>query len=63
MIGPASRILARYLAGGLVFIGFLLPEDAQIFATDPDIILIIGGVLTFVVEAAYGYAKKKGWNL
>ena len=62
MIGPLSRILARYLAGGLVFLGLLLPEEANTIATDPDIILVVGGVLAFLAETAYSFAKKKGWK-
>lgn len=62
MLGPISRILARYLAASLVTIGLFLPEEANAIATDPDVILAIGGILAFIVEAAYSYAKKKGWK-
>lgn len=61
MIGPFSRIIARYLAGMLVSFGLLLPEDARVFGTDPDFILLVGGGLSFGVEVAYRVAKKRGW--
>lgn len=62
MIGPISRILIRYLVGALVMFGVLLPDDAQHWIADPDVYLIVSGILAFSTEFAYGYAKKKGWT-
>ena len=61
MIGPLSRIAARWVAGGLVMSGLLLPADAQIIATDPDVIAIIGLAIGAITEFAYAQAKKRGW--
>lgn len=61
MIGPLSRIAARWVAGGLVFTGLLLPADAQIIATDPDVIAVIGFAIGSIAEFGYALAKKRGW--
>lgn len=63
MIGPLSRIVARWLAGGLVFLGIFLPEDALAFSTDPDILLLVGMGIGTLTEFLYAQAKKRGWNL
>lgn len=63
MIGPASRIIARYLASLLVTAGYLLPEEARVLAMDPDVLMIIGMILGGGTEMAYGFARKKGWKL
>lgn len=63
MIGPASRIIARWIAGGLVALGIFLPEDARAFTTDPDTLLLIGGAIGITTEWLYKQAKKRGWNL
>jgi len=58
MIGPLSRIIARYIAGSLVTYGFLTaPEAAQI---NPDLVLIVGAILGGAVEFAYWLAKRWG---
>ena len=62
MIGPLSRIIARWLSGGLVALGVFLPEDAQIFVSDPDVLLLIGGALGAFTEFMYAQAKKRGWT-
>jgi len=60
MIGPLSRIIARYIAGALVTYGFFTaPEAAQI---NPDLVLIVGAILGGAVEMAYTYARRSGWR-
>lgn len=60
MIGPFSRIIARYIAGALVTYGFFTaPEAAQL---NPDIVFIVGMVLGGIVEMAYVFAKRVGWT-
>ena len=59
MIGPFSRIIARYLASAMVTYGLLAEPD--VIAMNPDVIMIIGLVLGGAVEMAYATAKKAGW--
>ena len=59
MIGPLSRIIARYIAGALVTYGFFTAQDAAVI--NPDLEFIIGMVLGGIVELAYTYAKRVGW--
>lgn len=60
MIGPISRIVLRYLAGALVAYGIVSPEAGAELAVDPDLLLVIGGILAAGAEAAYAFAKKSG---
>lgn len=62
MIPVISRILARYLSGGLMSIGFLPPEIAEQFAMDPDVALVLGAIIGAVTEGVYTFAKRKGWT-
>lgn len=57
MIGPFSRILARYIAAGLVAYG-LASEDV---AFSDDMLVLLGGLVSVGTEAAYAFAKRKGW--
>lgn len=65
MIGPISRILARYLAGALVAAGMLDVSFGQEIGADPDFALIlqtaIGFLLMGVTEGWYWFAKRMGW--
>lgn len=61
MIAPLSRILMRYLSGALAATGLLAPDVAAQIGADPDLVLIVAGVLTFATEAAYALAVRKGW--
>jgi hypothetical protein len=60
LIPVLSRILLRYLAGGLVAFGIIAPEDATIIHTDPEIVLLVGMLLGAAVEGAYAFAKRHG---
>jgi UPF0716 family protein affecting phage T7 exclusion len=65
MIGPISRIIARYLAGALVAGGFLDPVIGRELGADPDIAFLIqtgiGGALMAITEGWYWFAKRMGW--
>jgi len=58
MIGPLSRIIARYISGLMVSYGLMSQGDAA--ALMPDLVLIAGALLGLITEAAYAYAKRKG---
>lgn len=64
MSGAITRILLRYLVGG-VFFGSMTLGDR--LADDPDIVLLASSALSasvaFAVEFYYRAAKKKGWPL
>jgi hypothetical protein len=60
MIPVISRIIARYVSGGLMTIGVLSPDLASEFAMDPDVALVLGGIIGAATEAVYAWAKKKG---
>lgn len=53
MKGALVRIVARWLAGGLVALGFFSPETADLIATNPDFLILVGGVVGLVTEGAY----------
>ena len=56
--GPLARILLRY------GIGYLAGSQAgDMLAMDRDAVLMLSLALGAGVEAAYGYAKRKGWAL
>ena len=61
MIPVISRIVARYLSGGLMSIGFLPPEIAEQFAMDPDVALVLGAIIGAATEGIYAWAKRQGW--
>jgi hypothetical protein len=64
--GPIARIALRYLSGGLVSIGFLLPADAAAIIGDPEIVnafaILLGLAASAAAEAAYAFAKRWGWR-
>lgn len=60
MIPVISRIVARYLSGGLISIGLLSPDLAAEFAMDPDVALVLGAIIGAATEGAYAWAKRKG---
>lgn len=60
MTGPIARIIARWAASALVTYGFISPEYGS--ALDTDLALVLGSVLGFWTEAAYVFAKRKGWT-
>jgi len=60
MIGPVSRIIARYIASALVTYGMFAAPDAAMI--EPDIALMVGAVVGAAVEGAYAIAIRKGWT-
>lgn len=58
---PVARIVLRYAVGAAVMYGLIGAETGEYLVVDPDLTLIVGTVIGAVVEAAYAYAKKKGW--
>lgn len=66
MIGPVSRILARYLAGALVAKGVIDAGSGAFFATDADVVgivqIVLGGAVSLVTEGFYYLARKLGWS-
>lgn len=56
-----ARIIARYLSGALVAYGVLPQEAGAELAMDPDVALVLGGIISAVTEGFYAWAKRKGW--
>ena len=53
---PIARIVLRYIVGALIGM-----DTGNILAADPDIVTYVALGIGVVVEAAYGFAKRKGW--
>lgn len=62
LIPVIARIVARYLAGGLVAVGIIAAGSEAQIATDPEVLLIIGGVIGAATEGLYAVARKRGWS-
>lgn len=62
MIGPWARIILRYGAGALVAYGLLSHEVADGIARDPDLAIVLGGMIGLMVEGFYLAAKRRGWT-
>ena len=62
MVAVLSRLVARYLAGALVAYGMIPHEVGAELAMDPDFALILGAAIGAVTEAAYAFARKRGWT-
>lgn len=56
--GPLSRIVLRYVIGA-VFMGS--DEIGARLSTDPDLVMAGSVAIGAIVEAAYAFAKRKGW--
>ena len=61
MIPVIARIIARYVSGGLMTVGVLSPDLAQEFAMDPDVALVLGGIIGAATEGVYAWVKARGW--
>ena len=57
MTAPIARILLRYGVGAVV--GMKIGET---LAGDPDVVLLLAAGIGAATEAAYAFAKKKGWT-
>lgn len=66
MTSVIIRIFLRYLAGVLVARGLLSEGDGSMFASDPDLAMVIetgiGLVLGAAAEGWYWAANKFGWT-
>jgi len=58
---PYIRIGLRYVAGYLVFKNIIPKDIADILASDPEVVALIGGGIAFAVEGAYALARRFGW--
>ena len=56
MIAPVIRIVLRYGVGAVLGM-----EVGSLLAGDPDVVLLIAAGVGAATEAAYAFAKKKGW--
>ncbi len=56
-----ARIVLRYGAGALVAYGLLAPSEAEELVMNPDLALLVGGLIGVAVEGAYTLARRKGW--
>lgn len=61
MTAIVARIALRYAAGALVAAGYLDENLGAQIGADPDILIIVGGMLAVSVEIAYAFAKRRGW--
>lgn len=53
---PFARIMLRYLIGAVIGMA-----QAEQLAADPDIVTVVALGIGAAVEAAYVWAKRKGW--
>lgn len=60
MTAVIIRIVLRYLSGALIAAGWLAPEYD--LSLDPELISMIGVGIAAATEAAYAYAKRRGWT-
>lgn len=57
MYAPIARILLRYLVGAVIG-----AAQADVLAGDPDVVTAVAAAVGVAVEAAYAFAKKRGWT-
>lgn len=57
MIAPIVRIVLRYGVGAVVGM-----EIGGMLAGDPDVVMLLAAGVGAATEAAYVFAKKKGWT-
>ena len=62
MTAVITRIILRYLSGALVAYGIIAQEAGVELAVDPDLTLVIGGLVGAATEFLYAYAKRHGWT-
>lgn len=53
---PFARIVLRYIIGAVIGMA-----QAEQLAADPDVVTVVALGIGAVVEAAYVWAKRKGW--
>ncbi len=60
MYMPIARIILRYCAGGLFYLGWLSPETVLQLGADPDIVVALSMLIGVLVEGGYALAKRWG---
>ena len=58
MNGAIARIVLRYVVGAVIMGSDQIGEQ---LATDPDLVMAVGGLIGLGIEAFYVFAKRKGW--
>ena len=53
---PIARIALRYIVGGVIG-----AAQGDMLAGDPDVVSMVALGVGFAVEAAYAFAKRRGW--
>lgn len=53
---PIARIILRYIIGAVIGVA-----QAEQLAADPDVVTVVALGVGAAVEAAYAFAKRKGW--
>lgn len=53
---PIARIVVRYIVGFIIG-----AAQGDMLAADPDVITFVALGIGAAVEAAYAFAKRKGW--
>ena len=57
MIAPVIRIVLRYGVGAVIGM-----EIGGMLAGDPDIVMLLAAGVGAATEAAYVFAKRRGWT-
>lgn len=57
MYAPIARIILRYGVG--LTAGMALGNQ---LAADPDMVIVLAGLVGAAIEGAYAIAKRKGWS-
>lgn len=60
MNGAIARIILRYVVGAVIMGSHQIGEQ---LATDPDLVMAVGGLVGLGIEVTYALAKRKGWSL
>ena len=60
MNGAIARIILRYVVGALLVGSH---EVGTALATDPDVVLIVAGLIGAGTEGVYWLARRRGWAL
>lgn len=63
-IGLIARIIARYLAGSIVTLGFVDAQTGNLLFPDFEglIVVLLGTLIGLVTEMFYRLARKLGWS-
>ena len=62
MTAVLTRIIMRYLSGALVAYGVVTQDVGAELLLDPDLAILVGGIVGGATELVYGIARKNGWT-